>query len=123
MTGFLKTVLYTIKNAVSSRDTFLIFAIASLFYLVFYALPYENQIIVRIPTAVVDMDQTQHSQDFVNKILSAQTVDARLITPDYQEAKDLFARNEVDAIVVIGEEFCSVTAHCPLKVERFLVPF
>ena len=105
MTGFLKTVLYTIKNAVGSRDTFLIFAIASLFYLVFYALPYENQIIVRIPTAVVDMDQTQRSQDFVNKILSAQTVDARLITPDYQEAKDLFARNEVDAIVVIGEEF------------------
>lgn len=105
MTGFLKTVLCTIKNAVGSRDTFLIFAIASLFYLVFYALPYENQIIVRIPTAVVDMDQTQRSQDFVNKILSAQTVDARLITPDYQEAKDLFARNEVDAIVVIGEEF------------------
>ena len=30
MTGFLKTVLCTIKNAVGSRDTFLIFAIASL---------------------------------------------------------------------------------------------
>lgn len=105
MTAWLKTVLLTIKNAIVSRDTFLIFAIASLFYLVFYALPYDNQIIVRIPTAIVDMDQTERSHDFVNKILSAQTVDARLITANYNQAQEQFARNEVDVIVVIGQEF------------------
>lgn len=105
MTAWLKTVLLTIKNAIVSRDTFLIFAIASLFYLVFYALPYDNQIIVRIPTAIVDMDQTERSHDFVNKISSAQTVDARLITADYNQAREQFTRNEVDVIVVIGQEF------------------
>lgn len=105
MTAWLKTVLLTIKNAIVSRDTFLIFAIASLFYLVFYALPYDNQIIVCIPTAIVDMDQTERSHDFVNKISSAQTVDARLITADYNQAREQFTRNEVDVIVVIGQEF------------------
>ena len=39
--------IQTIRTAVLSRESFMVFAIASLFYLVFYGMPYDNQIIVQ----------------------------------------------------------------------------
>ena len=83
----------------------MVFAIASLFYLVFYALPYDNQIIVKIPTAIVDMDQSRTSQDFTDKLRSAAVIDTVLETADFSQAREAFRRSEADVIVVIGENF------------------
>ena len=97
--------LETIRKAVFSHDSFMIFAIASLFYLVFYALPYDNQIIVKIPTAIVDMDQSRLSQDLTNKIQSTSVVQTVLKTSDFTAAQNAFRRSEVDVMIVIGESF------------------
>lgn len=97
--------LETIRKAVFSHDSFMIFAIASLFYLVFYALPYDNQIIVKIPTAIVDMDQSRLSQDLTNKIQSTSVVETVLKTSDFTAAQNAFRRSEVDVMIVIGESF------------------
>lgn len=97
--------LETIRKAVFSHDSFMIFAIASLFYLVFYALPYDNQIIMKIPTAIVDMDQSRLSQDLTNKIQSTSVVQTVLKTSDFTAAQNAFRRSEVDVMIVIGESF------------------
>ena len=68
MRQFIRILLQTIKNAVFSHDSFMIFAIASLFYMVFYGLPYDNQIIVKVPTAIVNLDQSRASAEFAEKI-------------------------------------------------------
>ena len=72
MRQFIRILLQTIKNAVFSHDSFMIFAIASLFYMVFYGLPYDNQIIVKVPTAIVNLDQSRASAEFAEKIKSKQ---------------------------------------------------
>ena len=95
----------TIRRAFFSLDTFLIFAFASFFYLVFYALPYDNQVITKIPTAIVDMDQSRTSQDFTDKLRSAAVIDTVLETADFSQAREAFRRSEADVIVVIGENF------------------
>lgn len=95
----------TIRKAVFSHDSFMIFAIASLFYLVFYALPYDNQIIVRVPTAIVDMDQSRLSQDLTDKIESTSVVQAVLKTADFSQAQNAFRCSEVDVMIVIGENY------------------
>ena len=100
-----KVFLETIRRSVLSHDSFMIFAIASLFYLVFYALPYDNQVIVKIPTAIVDMDQSRTSQDFTDKLRSAAVIDTVLETADFSQAREAFRRSEADVIVVIGENF------------------
>ena len=41
-----------IRSAILNRNSFAILAIASAFYLLFYAWPYSNQLIIEIPTAV-----------------------------------------------------------------------
>ena len=81
----LRIFLQTIRHAIFSHDSFMVFAIASLFYLVFYALPYDNQIIVKIPTAIVDMDQSRTSQDFTDKLRSAAVIDTVLETADFSQ--------------------------------------
>ncbi len=101
----LRIFLQTIRHAFFSHDSFMVFAIASLFYLVFYALPYDNQIIVKIPTAIVDMDQSRTSQDFTDKLRSAAVIDTVLETADFSQAREAFRRSEADVIVVIGENF------------------
>lgn len=95
----------TIRHAVFSRESFMIFAIASLFYLVFYALPYDNQIIVKIPTAIVDLDQSRSSQDLAQKFKSASSVRTVLETQDFLKAQKLFQSSKVDVIIVIDKNY------------------
>lgn len=79
----------TIRTAVLSRESFMVFAIASLFYLVFYGMPYDNQIIVKIPTAIVDMDQSRASHELVEKLQSAPSNQHSLATADFERPKKL----------------------------------
>ena len=95
----------TVKRSFFSLDTFLIFAFASFFYLVFYALPYDNQVITKIPTAIVDMDQSEHSRELALKIESAPSVQTVLKTANLNEAVDAFKQRSLDVIVVIPTDY------------------
>lgn len=105
MRQFIRILLQTIKNAVFSHDSFMIFAIASLFYMVFYGLPYDNQIIVKVPTAIVNLDQSRASAEFAEKIKSAPAAKVVIETADFPKAKEAFRRSEADVIVTIPENF------------------
>ena len=105
MRQFIRILVQTIKNAVFSHDSFMIFAIASLFYMVFYGLPYDNQIIVKVPTAIVNLDQSRASAEFAEKIKSAPAVKVVIETADFPKAKEAFRRSEADVIVTIPENF------------------
>ena len=105
MRQFIRILLQTIKNAVFSHDSFMIFAIASLFYMVFYGLPYDNQIIVKVPTAIVNLDQSRASVEFAEKIKSAPAVKVVIETADFAKAEAAFRRSEADVIVTIPENF------------------
>ena len=105
MRQFIRILLQTIKNAVISHDSFMIFAIASLFYMVFYGLPYDNQIIVKVPTAIVNLDQSRASAEFAEKIKSAPAVKVVIETADFAKAEAAFRRSEADVIVTIPENF------------------
>lgn len=83
----------------------MVFAIASLFYLVFYGMPYDNQIIVKIPTAIVDMDQSRASRELVEKLQSAPSINTVLQTADFEQAKKAFSQSKADVIIVIAENY------------------
>ena len=95
----------TIKRSFFSLDTFLIFAVASFFYLVFYALPYDNQVITKIPTAIVDLDQSEHSRELALTIESVPSVKTALRTANLDEAINAFKERHLDVIVVIPNHY------------------
>ena len=102
--------LRTLRRSFFSKDTFMIFAVASLFYLVFYALPYNNQVLVNIPTAIVNMDNSQHALSLVRKIESASTIKAVLKTQDFAQAQKAYERSLADVIIVIPPDYAKDAA-------------
>lgn len=102
---FLQTTFETIKRVVTNHNTFLIFSIASIFYMVFYSIPYSNQAITQIHCAIVDMDQSDRSRELTDKLISTPIIYPQIITGDFAKAKDGFLRADYDVMVVIPENF------------------
>ncbi len=102
---FLQIAFETIKRVVANRNTFMIFSIASIFYLVFYSIPYSNQAITQIHCAIVDMDQSDRSRELTDKLISTPIIYPQIITGDFAKAKDGFLRSDYAVMVVIPEHF------------------
>lgn len=102
---FLQTAFETIKRVVTNHNTFLIFSIASIFYMVFYSIPYSNQAITQIHCAIVDMDQSDRSRELTDKLISTPIIYPQIITGDFAKAKEGFLRSDYDVMVVIPENF------------------
>ncbi len=100
-----ETGLRVLVKGAFSRDTFAIFLFATAFYLVFYAWPYANQSITSIDAAVVDLDRTASSRDMLRKLDSAAALNIISATADPAQAKDLYQREVVSAVITIPENY------------------
>lgn len=103
--GFFAIGWMTIKKGLFNKDTFLIFAGAVAFYLIFYAWPYANQTITNIPTAVVDLDRSASSREVVRRLSSASNIAVLAQETDPSRAKALYATAQVDGVITIRENF------------------
>ena len=100
-----ETGLRVLVKGAFSRDTFAIFLLATAFYLVFYAWPYANQSITSIETAVVDLDRSATSRALLQKMHSATTLNIVAADADPAQAKDLYQREAVSAVITIPEDY------------------
>ena len=100
-----ETGLRVLVKGAFSRDTFAIFLLATAFYLVFYAWPYANQSITSIETAVVDLDRSATSRALLQKMHSAATLNIVASDADPAQAKDLYQREVVSAVITIPEGY------------------
>ena len=105
MLAFLQLALQTVKRVISNRHTFLIFSFASLFYLVFYSIPYSNQAITQIHTAIVDMDQSKMSRDLTDELISTPMIFPESVTSDFSQAQADFHLAKFDVMIVIPPDF------------------
>ena len=102
--GFWGFASFLVKKTVFSRDTFLILAGATAFYLVFYAWPYMNQQIQFVPVAIVDEDATAASRRLRSAMEASPVFDVRLRTPDAAEAIAALRAQDVDVVVTIPKD-------------------
>ena len=98
-----------IRSAILNRNSFAILAIASAFYLLFYAWPYSNQLIIEIPTAIVDMDHSEKSREWIETIDATPAAKVISIGASFDQAKERFKRGEVDVIVVLPQDLARDT--------------
>lgn len=103
--SFWRTFFATLRAAVLSRDTFIIFVGAVAFYLVFYAWPYGNQQIEHIPTAILDLDQSSASRRLAITIDATPAANVVVVTPNESEAMDGFKRETYPILITIPEGF------------------
>ena len=98
-----------IRASILNRNSFAILAFASAFYLLFYAWPYANQLIIEIPTAVVDMDKSEKSREWIETIDATPAAKVVSISPSLDLAKEQFKCGQVDVIVVLPKDLARDT--------------
>ena len=103
--GLLKLTGAVIARGALTRDTFLIFAVAVAFYLLFYAWPYSSQNITGVQTAVVDLDRSAASRALVERIRSVPMIRVTSVSESRAEGERLYKTEAVAAVITIEENF------------------
>ena len=89
----------------SDVGVMIFFIVLPLAYPVTYTLIYNPEIVTEMPIAVVDNSRTPSSRELVRTASASPSISIYAQCADMAEAKDLFARNEVFAIMEIPYDY------------------
>lgn len=105
MSKLIQIVRYEFGRIFAEKAAFSILIIAVAIYAVFYPQPYVNEALRNVPIAVVDLDGTQSSRDFIRLVDATPDVAVVAHLPDISTAeREVFARN-IDGILIIPQYF------------------
>jgi ABC-2 type transport system permease protein len=107
------------RRVLALRGAFLMLVAAPLLYGVFYPQPYLNQILRKIPIAVVDNDLSELSRRIVQTLDASNAVKVAIRAETLQQAHAALDRGEVFAVVGIPPEterdvLKGTTVHIPI---------
>lgn len=94
-----------LKHIFKDSGVLVIFFAAGLIYPILYGFTYKNELLRDIPTAVVDLSGTNLSREFRQKLDATPELKTSFICTSLEEAKDLYEKDEVHAIVFIPKSF------------------
>lgn len=104
--GEFATVLRNEFRYIFSDAGVILIAVGALFiYSIFYALAYKNEVLRKIPVAVVDNDRTTSSRSLVRMFDASPNLDVRYKATSLEEAKTLFFDRKVYGVVVIPADY------------------
>jgi len=92
------------QRVLALRGAFILLVIAPLVYGIYYPQPYLNQILRKIPIAVVDNDQSELSRKIVETLDASDAVSVVTRTATLAEAHAVLDRGEAFAVVGIPPE-------------------
>jgi ABC-2 type transport system permease protein len=110
------------------KDIIIIVLIAPLFYALFYNSIYLNKTEKDIPIAVVDMDNSEFSRNFIRRIDAHELTAVNKVTGDIRESQDLLNKMVVQGVIIIPKDAeinlqskKQITITADLNTTRFLV--
>lgn len=89
----------------SDVGVMLFFIVLPLAYPVTYTLIYNPEIVTEMPIAVVDNSRTASSRELVRTVSASPSISIHSYCANLSEAKDLFGKNEVFAIMEIPHDY------------------
>lgn len=110
------------------KDIIIIVLIAPMFYALFYNSIYLNKTEKNVPVAVVDMDNSEFSRNFIRRLEAHQLISVSKVTGNLSESQDLLNKMVVQAVIIIpvdaeinlqSKKQITITAN--LNTTRFLV--
>jgi ABC-2 type transport system permease protein len=110
------------RRVLALRGAFILLVIAPLFYGIYYPQPYLNQILRKIPIAVVDNDQSELSRRIVETLDASNAVSVVTRAATLAEAHAVLDRGEAFAVVGIPPEterdvLKGTAVHIPIYVD------
>ncbi|HKA80159.1 MAG TPA: ABC transporter permease, partial [Xanthobacteraceae bacterium] len=110
------------RRVLATRGAFTLLLLAPIIYGVFYPQPYLNQILRKVPIAVVDNDLSELSRNIVQTLDASGAVSVAVRADTFAEARLALDRGDAFAVVGIppGTErdvLKGVTAHLPIHAD------
>ena len=96
-----------LKHIFKDSGVLVIFFAAGLIYPILYGFTYQNELLRDIPTAVVDMSGSNLSREFKRKLDATPELKMSFVCNSLEEAKELYEKDLVHAIVFIPNTFSS----------------
>ncbi|MBQ3034246.1 MAG: ABC transporter permease [Deferribacterales bacterium] len=105
MKGFFKVFAEECKKIFYDAGVVLILCFAPVLYSLLYPFPYENQIVDKIPVAVVDEDKSGLSRQITSMLNTTEFIDATTEYTSINQAKNAFYERKVYGIIYIPNNF------------------
>jgi ABC-2 type transport system permease protein len=105
-----------------------IILIAPLFYAFFYTSTYINKSESKVPVAIMDMDRSVYSKEFIRKLDAHKIISVNEVLTDMNSIQDRIYKDDEQSVIIIPKDFesdiksnRSVTIKVYLNTVRFLV--
>ena len=105
MSRFFRTAREELRAIFGDRAVVLVMIGGSIFYALFYPLPYQSQVATALPVAVVDHDGSALSRQLVRWIDGTEQVRVTVNTPDIRQVHDAVRRKALAGYVEIPNDF------------------
>lgn len=113
-----------LKAVFKDQGVLIFFLLVPLAYPLLYAFIYTGEVVREVPTAVVDMNKSTLSREFIRKVDATPDVKIQSHCADMEEAKLLLKESKVYGVIYIPESFSSditkgiqtqVTLYCDMS--------
>ena len=94
----------TLRAVGRDQGVLLLLAAAPLLYAFFYPWPYTNQVVTRVPVAVVDLDHSSLSRQITRFASANPRLDVRRVTADVREAQQALWAGEIEGFAVLPQD-------------------
>ena len=116
----LRIMLAELRAALSDRGVVLIIIGGSIFYALFYPLPYQAQVAVGLPVIVVDQDGSAHSRALIRRVDAAEQVRVIEVVHESRGAEQKLRDMKAAGMLVIPPDFGrDVLRQRPVQVGAF----
>ena len=102
--GFRNVMIREVERISHDKDLITILLLAPLIYAFYYSTLYINKAEKDVAIAVVDMDNSGFSEDFIKRLDAHENISVSFITGDLSFAKSRLDKMEIHGIVYIPQE-------------------
>ncbi|TPE59774.1 ABC transporter permease [Sandaracinobacter neustonicus] len=97
--------LATFRAILADRSAFMLIVVSTILYSFFYPSAYSGEVAVRIPVAVVDLDNSGASRSLIRRISALQQAELAARLPSPQDAEHWLQTTGAGAVIVIPQGF------------------
>ncbi len=105
MTNIFRVFFYEYKKIFRDAGAILILLLAPIFYSLFYPYPYSNEVIKKVPVAVIDEDKSDLSKKIIRFLNSTEYISTTTEYPSISSAKEAFFDRKIFGIIYIPNSF------------------
>jgi ABC-2 type transport system permease protein len=102
--GVWRAWLDTLKTIATDKGVLLIIAIAPVIYGFFYPWPYSEQVVTRVPVAVVDLDHSNLSRQITRFAQASPRIDVRMVIGDERQARQALWHGEIEGYALLPRD-------------------